>query len=55
MKPAWKINLETVGVIAEKEMLDAVRNRWFHVFVVFFSYCPLPLSILDWREAEGSA
>lgn len=36
MKPAWKINLETVGVIAEKEMLDAVRNRWFHVFVVFF-------------------
>jgi Cu-processing system permease protein len=36
LKPAWKINLETVGVIAEKEMLDAVRNRWFHVFVVFF-------------------
>lgn len=36
MKPAWKIKLETVGVIAEKEMLDAIRNRWFHVFVVFF-------------------
>jgi Cu-processing system permease protein len=53
LKPAWKIKLETVGVVAEKEMLDAVRNRWFHVFVVFFFLLSASISYFGLADSGG--
>lgn len=31
-----KINLRTIKVLIEKELLDSIRNRWFYTFLVIF-------------------
>lgn len=31
-----KMNLHTIKVLIEKELLDSIRNRWFYTFLVIF-------------------
>lgn len=31
-----KINIHTIKVLVEKELLDSIRNRWFYTFLVIF-------------------
>ncbi|WP_458414161.1 ABC transporter permease [Schinkia sp. CFF1] len=31
-----KINLHTIKVLIEKELLDSIRNRWFYTFLIIF-------------------
>lgn len=31
-----KINIHTIKVLIEKELLDSIRNRWFYTFLVIF-------------------
>lgn len=54
MTASWKVNPGTVKVLAEKELLDAVRNRWFHIFAALFFLVSFLIAYLGFLRGSGT-